>query len=283
MIALNKNKFTIQPLFKKPVFLNTAFLPTFKYKITQEEYGIIRLDPFVMLGRVDQGQPAEEIEAPVQGKAHGRAPSEVEQVDGQVDGGKPVLRGGSERHALAQGRQVGTAGGIEDSHDPVEHHRAPSQVRGGDDLRVPGADVGERLALKPDTGRRGEEEGPRPVPLDGEEEVRVVEWPDAGDRELREHPSGSAGGIGNLSGSAWSSDCGWGPRAGGGSHRLRRPGGDGPRSRPAAPNPPRPGPPGGGGTPRYLLPGAGHMLTMERPDEVRDAIKAALFGEFTNR
>ena len=33
----------------------------------------------------------------------------------------------------------------------------------------------------------------------------------------------------------------------------------------------------------YLLPGAGHMLTMERPDEVRDAIKAALFGEFTNR
>jgi len=25
------------------------------------------------------------------------------------------------------------------------------------------------------------------------------------------------------------------------------------------------------------------MLTIERPDEVRDAVKAALFGEFTNR
>ena len=33
----------------------------------------------------------------------------------------------------------------------------------------------------------------------------------------------------------------------------------------------------------FLLPGAGHMLTIERPDEVRDAVKAALFGEFTNR
>src|ERR1019366_6062424 len=143
------------------------------------------LDP-----RVGKGEPPEQVESPVQGQPHGRPAAEVEEVDGQVDGGKPLLGRRSQGHPLPQGDQIGAAGRVEDGHDPIEDGGAGCQRLGRhQDLRVAVADVGERLALQADHPGGGEEEGPGTVPVDREAKIWIVEGSDAGDRELREDPS----------------------------------------------------------------------------------------------
>src|ERR1035437_5995662 len=161
------------------------------------------LDP-----RVGKGEPPEQVESPVQGQPHGRPAAEVEEVDGQVDGGEPLLGRRSQGHPLPQGDQIGAAGRVEDGHDPIEDGGAGCQRLGRhQDLRVAVADVGERLALQADRPGGGEEEGPGTVPVDREAEIGIVEGSDAGDRELGEDPSrqrrkyreaeGESGGLGD--------------------------------------------------------------------------------------
>jgi hypothetical protein len=48
VIAFDENILAVQPLFKLPVFINTAFLAAFKDEITKEEDRIVRLNPLVM-------------------------------------------------------------------------------------------------------------------------------------------------------------------------------------------------------------------------------------------
>ena len=49
VIAFDKNEFTVQSLFEMPVFLFAAFLTTLKNKVAEEEDGILRLNPLIML------------------------------------------------------------------------------------------------------------------------------------------------------------------------------------------------------------------------------------------
>ena len=49
MVAFDKNKFAIQPLFKLTVFLYAAFFSAFKDEITQKKDCIIGFNSFVML------------------------------------------------------------------------------------------------------------------------------------------------------------------------------------------------------------------------------------------
>ena len=48
VIAFNKNKFTVQPIFELAVFLNTAFPAALEYKISEKEDSIFRLNPLIM-------------------------------------------------------------------------------------------------------------------------------------------------------------------------------------------------------------------------------------------
>ncbi|MEK7877171.1 MAG: hypothetical protein AAB325_13375, partial [Pseudomonadota bacterium] len=48
MVALNENELAVQPLFKLPVFIYSAFFPSFEYKITQKEDRIVGFNSLVM-------------------------------------------------------------------------------------------------------------------------------------------------------------------------------------------------------------------------------------------
>ncbi len=49
VVAFDENKLAVQSLFELPVFLNPAFLASLKYKIPKKEYGVVRLNSFIML------------------------------------------------------------------------------------------------------------------------------------------------------------------------------------------------------------------------------------------
>ena len=48
VIALDKNIFAVQPLFKLLIFFNSAFFPTLEDKVAQKEDRIIRFNSFIM-------------------------------------------------------------------------------------------------------------------------------------------------------------------------------------------------------------------------------------------
>src|SRR3989338_5638371 len=49
VITFDKNKLAVQPLFELSVFLYSTFFPSLKYKVSEKEDGILRLDPLIML------------------------------------------------------------------------------------------------------------------------------------------------------------------------------------------------------------------------------------------
>src|SRR3989338_2119156 len=48
-VTFDENKLAVQPLFELSVFLYATFFPTLKYKVSEKEDGILRLDPLIML------------------------------------------------------------------------------------------------------------------------------------------------------------------------------------------------------------------------------------------
>ena len=49
VVTFDENKLAVQPLFELSVFLYATFFPTLKYKVSEKEDGILRLDPLIML------------------------------------------------------------------------------------------------------------------------------------------------------------------------------------------------------------------------------------------